>query len=77
MQAVADAVAGLGADVVCLQEVFVESAIATVRAALEAAGYEVYVDYLQVETDLPYLPCAPTDFGALLTCYADKCLGAD
>ena len=76
MQAVADAVAGLGADVVCLQEAFVESAIETVTTALEAAGYEVYVDYLQVTTD-PYLPCGPQDFGPLLTCYADKCQGAE
>ena len=40
-----DLIANLDADVICLQEVFIPEDIEYATERLEAAGWEVYVDY--------------------------------
>ena len=58
VETVAEQVVDLDADVVCLQEIFTPDEIEYMTGEMESAGYEVYVDYLQVTTDEFYLPCS-------------------
>ena len=70
LEAATDMIVDADADVLCLQEVFLPDEIDYVQDKLEAAGYEVYVDFLQVFADEIYQPCTQADIAPVFQCFA-------
>ncbi|MEZ4237456.1 MAG: endonuclease/exonuclease/phosphatase family protein [Myxococcota bacterium] len=67
---VADAVAGIDADVVCLQEVWLPEQVAAVEAATSSVFPSQYAPAAQQSSDAS---CAPGQLDSLVGCIADSC----